>query len=86
MTKLKLQEIDDDKPVRLTIELPAPLHRDLAAYGAVLGRGTGTEPVQPARLIVPMLQRFLASDRGFASARRHLAQDAAMATRDNPGA
>jgi hypothetical protein len=80
MTKLKLREIDDDKPVRLTIELPAPLHRDLAAYGVVLGRGAGTEPVHPARLIVPMLQRFLASDRGFASARRQLAHDAADGT------
>lgn len=86
MTKLKLQEIDDDKSVRLTIKLPAPLHRDLAAYGTVLGKGAGTDPVQPARLIVPMLQRFLASDRGFASARRQLAQEAATATRDKPAA
>lgn len=29
MTKLKLGRIDDDKPVKLTLGLPASLHRDL---------------------------------------------------------
>jgi hypothetical protein len=29
MAKLKLGAIEDDKPVRVTIELPASLHRDL---------------------------------------------------------
>lgn len=32
MTKLKLGPIADDKPVKVTVELPASLHRDLAAY------------------------------------------------------
>jgi len=32
MAKLKLGTIPDDKPVKLTIELPAPVHRDLLAY------------------------------------------------------
>ncbi len=36
MTKLKLGAIEDDKPVRLTIELPAALHRDLVAYAQAL--------------------------------------------------
>lgn len=31
MTKLKLSEIPDDKPVKVTVELPAKLHRDLVA-------------------------------------------------------
>ena len=30
MSKLKLSTIEDDKPVQLTIELPATVHRDLA--------------------------------------------------------
>ena len=30
MSKLKLNAIEDDKPVRLTIDLPATVHRDLA--------------------------------------------------------
>jgi hypothetical protein len=34
MTKLKLGPIADDKPVKITVELPAALHRDLIAAGA----------------------------------------------------
>lgn len=30
MSTLKLSAIEDDKPVKLTIELPAAVHRDLA--------------------------------------------------------
>jgi hypothetical protein len=32
MAKLRLATIQDDKPVKLTIELAAPVHRDLLAY------------------------------------------------------
>ncbi len=38
MPKLKLGTILDEKPVRLTIELPAALHGDLVAYAEALGR------------------------------------------------
>jgi hypothetical protein len=69
MTKLKLGVIADEKPVRLTIELPATVHRDLAAYAEVLGRETG-QATEPARLVAPMLARFMATDRAFARARR----------------
>ena len=70
MTKLKLSAIDDDKPVRITMELPAALHRDLIAYGEAIARETGVQTIEPSKLIVPMLSRFIASDRGFASLRR----------------
>ncbi len=70
MTKLKLGPIADDKPVKITVELPAPLHRDLVAYAEVLGRETGQSATDPVKLIVPMLERFIATDRGFAKARR----------------
>ena len=69
MTKLKLGAIPDDKPVRLTIELPGALHRDLAAYAEVLGREAG-KSIEPAKLIAPMLARFMATDRAFAKARK----------------
>ncbi len=36
MTKLKLGPLADDKPVKVTVELPAQLHRDLTAYAAYL--------------------------------------------------
>ena len=70
MAKLKLAPIADDKPVKVALELPASLHRDLALYAQILGEETGTPPPDPARLIVPMLERFIATDRGFAKARR----------------
>ncbi|MFT0875912.1 DUF2274 domain-containing protein [Rhodopseudomonas sp. G2_2311] len=72
MTKLKLGPIADDKPVKVTLELPASLHRDLAAYAEILGRETNHPPADPVRLIVPMLQRFIATDRGFAKTRRSI--------------
>lgn len=72
MTKLKLGPIRDDKPVKLTIELPAELHRDLIVYGEILGREGGKGPIEPTKLVIPMLERFIATDRGFAKARRSL--------------
>jgi hypothetical protein len=70
VAKLKLGRIEDDKPVRLTIELPAAIHRDLVAYAETLGRETGQVTVEPAKLIGPMLARFMATDRAFAKLRR----------------
>ncbi|KRW95982.1 DUF2274 domain-containing protein [Paracoccus sp. MKU1] len=75
MTKLKLGPIADDAPVKLTVELPAGLHRDLVLYGELLrrsGMGGPGVAVPPQKLVVPMLERFLASDRGFAKARRNV--------------
>jgi hypothetical protein len=69
MTKLKLGPIADDKPVKITLELPSSLHRDLTAYAEILGRDAGTRPADPVRLIAPMLERFMATDRGFAKAK-----------------
>lgn len=70
MAKLKLGPIADAKPVKVTLELPADLHRDLVVYAAVLGRETGRPVADPIKLIVPMLERFIATDRGFAKARK----------------
>lgn len=69
MAKLKLGPLPDDKPVRLTIDLPASTHRDLVAYAEVLTSETG-QAAEPAKLIAPMLARFMAADRAFAKARR----------------
>jgi hypothetical protein len=69
MPNLKLGLIPDEKPVKLTIELPASVHRDLVAYGDVLTRETG-QIVEPVQLVAPMLTRFMATDRAFAMKRR----------------
>ena len=70
MTKLKLGPIMEEKPVKATLELPASLHRDLTAYAEILGREAGQAATDPVRLIVPMLERFMATDRGFAKAKQ----------------
>jgi hypothetical protein len=69
MTKLKLTMIADDKPIRLAIELPATVHRDLVAYAEVLSRQSG-QKIDPAKLVAPMLARFMSTDRAFVKARR----------------
>ena len=70
MAKLKLGAIEDDKPVKLTVEVSAALHRDLVAYSQALARETGQGAIEPARLVAPMLGRFMATDRAFAKLRR----------------
>jgi len=65
MTKLKLGPLADDRPVKLAVELPATVHRDLIAYAAALAAESGGEPVSPEKLVSPMLAKFMASDRGF---------------------
>ena len=69
MTKLKLGPILDERPVRLTVELPAATHRDLVAYAELLARESG-QPADPGKLVAPMIARFIASDRAFAKACR----------------
>jgi hypothetical protein len=36
MEKLKLSAVPDDKPVKLAVELPVAVHRDLMAYADYL--------------------------------------------------
>jgi hypothetical protein len=69
VSKLKLGTILDDRPVKLAIELPAQVNRDLIAYAEVLGRETG-QTIEPAKLVGPMLARFMSTDRAFARSRR----------------
>ena len=76
MSKLKLAAIEDDKPVRLTVEIPAAVHRDLAMYAEALGQGAG-KAVDPGKLIPPMLARFMATDRVFAKLRRSRSKQSA---------
>jgi hypothetical protein len=73
MAKLKLTAVPDDRPVKLTVELPAPVHRDLVAYAEVLARQSG-QNIEPAKLIAPMLARFMSTDRAFARTQREKRQ------------
>ena len=69
--------IDDETEARFgtgreagqnSVVLPAALHRDLVAYAEIMSRKSG-KPIEPSKLIAPMLERFVASDREFAKAR-----------------
>jgi hypothetical protein len=70
MLKLKIDSISGDKPVKISAELPADVHRDLMAYADVLKRQNGQVVDDPTKLIAPMLKRFMATDRAFKKLRR----------------
>lgn len=70
MAKLKLGPLEDDRPVKMTVEVPAIVHRDLLAYAEVLGRETGQPVADPTKLVGPMIARFMATDRAFGKARK----------------
>jgi hypothetical protein len=70
MAKLKIAALNDDKPVKVTVELPATVHRDLVAYAEILARQSGQPVGDPTKVIVPMLVRFMATDRAFGKARK----------------
>ena len=78
MAKLKLGPLADDKPVRITVELPAQIHRDLVAYAEALGREDGSAAIEPARLVAPMLGWFMATDREFMKRRRQAGARASL--------
>ncbi len=71
MTRLKLDALADAKPAKVSVELPAAVYRDLVAYAEVLGRATGQAVTNPAKLVAPMIERFMATDRAFVKARRN---------------
>lgn len=68
MNALKLAGLQDDTPVKVTIELPADTHRDLVLYAETLS-GEGERTYSPSQLIAPMLNGFMATDRSFIAAR-----------------
>lgn len=72
MSKLRLGPVLTEKPVKLTVELPAALHRDLTLYAEILAREAGQEKtvVSPASLVAPMLEKFIAADRVFIKIRQ----------------
>ncbi|MGJ4995775.1 DUF2274 domain-containing protein [Bradyrhizobium sp. HKCCYLS3077] len=73
--KLKIAALPDDKPVKLTLELPAAIHRDLRTYAELIEPDAGQHAESQARLIIVMVKRFVESDRVFAKAKKGRAQD-----------
>ena len=75
MPRLKIGALENEKPVKVTIEVPAAVDRDLTAYAEVIERESGHSVADPTKLIAPMLKRFMATDRAFKRLRRQLPQD-----------
>ncbi|OHD04125.1 DUF2274 domain-containing protein [Sphingopyxis sp. OPL5] len=74
MSKLRLGPVVEERPVKLTVELPGSLVRDLADYAAIHARLNGlATPLAPEKLIAPMVGRFIGSDREFSKQRRRKA-------------
>ena len=70
MTRLKLADLADEKPVRVTVELSSRLHRELVAYAVAINGGETKGAPTVERIIPPMLERFVSSDREFAKVRK----------------
>ncbi|MCP1196630.1 DUF2274 domain-containing protein [Acetobacter senegalensis] len=64
MSDLKISALPDEKPVRLTIDLPAPVHRDLLAYAEAMN-ALHQQSVTPQKLVAPMIEKFILSDGVF---------------------
>ncbi|APZ97554.1 hypothetical protein BWQ93_02935 [Sphingopyxis sp. QXT-31] len=74
MSKLRLGPVVEERPVKLTVELPGSLMRDLADYAVIHAKLTGlATPLAPEKLIAPMVERFIGSDREFSKQRRRKA-------------
>lgn len=70
MTKLKLSAVEDDKPVKVTSEFSGATHRNLIAYAEAIGRESGQPAPDPAKLVPAMVERFMATDKAFARAKK----------------
>lgn len=71
MTRLRLGPIAEEKPAKLTLEIPGELMRELSDYAQVHAELTGlASPLPPERIIPAMIERFIAGDREFSKQRR----------------
>jgi hypothetical protein len=71
MMTLKLGPIPDNKPVRMTISLPAELAALLRTYADAVGLGN-SNPVTVERIVPHILERFIRTDRAFIWTRRQV--------------
>jgi hypothetical protein len=75
MPNLRLGAIADDRPVRVTVQLSASVHRMLVAYAELHAKHTG-QAVAIDKLIPAILERFMTTDPAFTREWRKLARHA----------
>ncbi|MGJ4953493.1 DUF2274 domain-containing protein [Bradyrhizobium sp. HKCCYLS20291] len=68
--KLKITALPDEKPIKLTIEFPAAVHRDLKVYAEIVAGESGQVSGNLEALVVAMVARFMATDRAFLGCKR----------------
>lgn len=69
MPKLKLSQVPDEKPIKLTVTLTAAQHELLISYAEAVAVEQG-RAIEPARLVPLILERFITTDRAFARTRK----------------
>ncbi|ENY82791.1 MULTISPECIES: DUF2274 domain-containing protein [Sphingomonadales] len=68
MAELKLPQLPDRNPVKLSISVLPDLHQSLVEYAAIYAQAYGRE--EPVTELIPaMLAAFLESDRAFVRGR-----------------
>ncbi|HLG89151.1 MAG TPA: DUF2274 domain-containing protein [Alphaproteobacteria bacterium] len=82
MARLKLGPLPDDRPVKLTIAIPADLKRALDAYAAAYAAESGRQ-WETKKLIPHILAAFLKSDKAFS--RREISSAADRSGAGAPG-
>ena len=65
MKKLRLGDFVDEKPVRVSIDIPAQIYHELVAYGSILANENGQSKIEPTKLIAPMNEKFIRGDKAF---------------------
>jgi len=70
MSKLRISLPVEEKPIKLCLELPIALYKDIQLYAELLFAESESNPVEPEKLIAPMLQNFINSDESFNQARK----------------
>lgn len=65
MNKLRLSPIVSEKPIKIVIEMSAVLYHDLKIYAELLSKDGNSETIAPSKLIVPMIEKFIKSDKIF---------------------
>lgn len=68
---LKLAKLPDRTPVKISLTVTPDLAEALADYAVIYNRAYD-DKAEVADLVPAMLERFLASDRGFAKARKEM--------------
>jgi|GEM_PF-210298 len=61
MSKLRISLPVEEKPVKLRIELPTALYKDIQLYAELLAAESGSNPVEPEKLIVPLCCKILST-------------------------